>query len=172
MNILDIASAIIMPEATGTAQPVDSITEAAALASTMLGATEVSETIELMGYGTFDELKNSGLRARLFGEMVKKALPVVKEYHSDLYLDALMIRDIDGPTRFPFIVRHHGTHTGQMALGMADIERGKDSTILYDVNLHESNRRWFVTFTVIDKSKALSMMENYADMIGDMDGGQ
>jgi hypothetical protein len=52
-------------------------------------------------------------RSMLFGELVKLVTPIVKRYHSDLYHDALWIKDnVEGPITFQYGVSKNGTHIG------------------------------------------------------------
>jgi hypothetical protein len=53
------------------------------------------------------------VRATLFGEMVRRAAPIIKAYHSDLYHDAeWLTENLNGQTTFDWLVRRSGTHLG------------------------------------------------------------
>lgn len=69
-------------------------------------------TIQVPFGGWEDDGPDSAPRARLFGALVSIASDVVKSYHSDLYRDASIIREMDiseGRTYW-FICREYGTH--------------------------------------------------------------
>jgi len=69
----------------------------------------------LVGWGTFEDL-STAILARTFGVMVELSLPVVKEYHSDLFHDSTWLREnVKGEMTFDFVVRTSGTHVGDSA---------------------------------------------------------
>lgn len=140
----------------------------------MLGATTISETIALVGWGTFDDLARQ-IKARLFGELVRRSQTVVEEYHLDLFSDAMRINEeVTGPCEFDWLVRRHGTYLSfdsdyaNMARGMAGIESTNVLTTLYRVKVWCDESRattseieagvpsgsWHATFTVLDKHAA------------------
>jgi len=71
-------------------------------------------TIELSKWHTPDDYPESA-NAKLFGELVKLATPVVESYHSDLYYDAHWIGKYVPyeVTAFYYAVRNTGTSIGQ-----------------------------------------------------------
>lgn len=108
-----------------------------------------SQSRELMGWGTFEDLERT-LRARLFGEMVALAQPVVDEYHSDLYHDVHWIDEhVNGETAFWFAVRTSGTHVGDMAKIAA--EAGSPGLVLYRLTLTCDERNmWHLTVETVE----------------------
>lgn len=112
--------------------------------------TEV-ETIPLTGWGTFEDLEGN-IRALLFDQLLERALPVVKEYRSDLFHDAMWLREHLTSERleFDFMVRHSGTNIGTSASIQAEIGPGAGA-ILYRVRLLEERGAWSATFTVIER---------------------
>ena len=92
MNLMDIATTIVMNE--------------------MPGSEEGPETVELVGWGSFDDLADR-IRADVFGVLVQKAMPIIENYHSDLYRDAQWLQQNlakDGLMQFTYGVRKNGTH--------------------------------------------------------------
>lgn len=113
----------------------------------MTTTESTTETIRLVGWGTFAELKDS-IRPRLFGEMVKRAIPVVKEYHSDLFHDVHWLEEnVTGETTFDFLVRTSGTNLGESARIMQEI--GAPGGVMYRVTLRCVGREWMVDFTEV-----------------------
>ena len=102
------------------------------------------EPIFIWGSGEFNALP---IRAAVFGHMVEHAMPVLKQYHSDLFHDTLWLTEhMDGPTSFDWLVRASGTDIGDNARVMAGIDHGPDN-VLYRVTLAcERGFRWTVTF--------------------------
>jgi len=110
--------------------------------------TEVIDGVDLriVGWGTFEELSNSILHG-VFGEMVKRATPVIKFYHGDLFTDAEWLRrNVTGPTSFEFCVRTSGTGIGESAPITADLNEG--NAFLYRVTLTEKEGAWSVRFAL------------------------
>ena len=74
-------------------------------------STSTSTTVVSWG-GWEDNGPESTPRALLFGAILDRAWPIVKEYRSDLYRDATQIREANlspGKTYW-FVVREWGTH--------------------------------------------------------------
>lgn len=64
----------------------------------------------LVGWGDFDDLDRT-IKMRLYGKLVTLAAPIQREYHSDLFLDALTLdAQLRGEATIWFVVRHSGTH--------------------------------------------------------------
>lgn len=103
-------------------------------------------THDLWGWGDFD---GSALHQRIFGHLVVLATPVVKEYHSDLFHDALWIKEtVTGPTSFLFLVRHSGTHLGRSAALM--FESVHYDAVLYNIDLSvDERKRWTLTIDLL-----------------------
>ena len=56
----------------------------------------------------------TNVTAKLFGHLVQEAMPVLQNYHSDLYHDALWLdRNVTGETTFYYAVDDMGTSIGQ-----------------------------------------------------------
>lgn len=113
----------------------------------MSNAITESETIDLWGWGK--EYDSDVLPQRIFGHLVRLAAPVVKEYHGDLYHDAMWVKEtISGPTEFLFLVRHSGTHIGPSAQLMFDSL--STNAVLYRVSLSVDERgRWTLRIYVL-----------------------
>lgn len=115
--------------------------------------TTRTEKVRLTGWGTFDELGRS-IKALLFGEMVKRATPVVEQYHSDLFHDALWINEtVTGPTTIDFLVRTSGTNTGLAGVvpnsAVIGVEIGAPGGVFYEIELVTENGMWSAIFTQI-----------------------
>lgn len=69
-----------------------------------------------MFYCSSWEHVESSVRAKLFGTMVELSKDRVKRFISDLYHDAMWIREaVNGPIQFEWIVRESGTYIGESA---------------------------------------------------------
>lgn len=107
-----------------------------------------SFTVRLVGWTDM----NHGVRALLFGHMVKLAMPVVREYLSDLYHDAQWLEEnVQGPREFDFLVRPSGTNIAESARTGVSIGAGETARF-YRVRVFEQNGRqhdgeWFASFT-------------------------
>lgn len=71
------------------------------------------QEISLAGWG--NDPIHVGVPQRVFGELLKLAIPTVENYHSDIYWDAMWLnetiqRGTEGLT-FWYGVRDNGTHT-------------------------------------------------------------
>lgn len=56
---------------------------------------------------------DGGVPQRAFAELLKIAIPVVKDYHSDIFHDAVWLHDNvtdDSTLTFVYVVRENGTH--------------------------------------------------------------
>lgn len=107
-------------------------------------------THRLWGWSeTFDA---TALHQRIFGYLVQLATPVVKEYHGDLFHDAMWLREnLTGPGAFLYCVRHSGTHIGPNAHLM--IEGLAYDAVLYNIEVFvERGGEWSLR---IDLIKAL-----------------
>jgi hypothetical protein len=105
-----------------------------------------AETVRLYGWAEWPDAQRP-VRAALFGEMVKRAAPVVVEYHCDLYHDAQWLNDnVNGPTEFLWMPRHSGTQIGPSAESWERLSH-REPRVLYHVALTETRGQWSVTFT-------------------------
>lgn len=111
-----------------------------------MSTTYPTTTIDLVGWGTFDDLSDS-IPQRVFGELVKLAQPVLREFHSDLFWDAKAVTEIAGPTSFDYLVRPSGTTMGLFARDMFDVSGA--GAVLYHVVLREEDRRWVLDVTIV-----------------------
>lgn len=108
-------------------------------------------TERLTGWGTFEELAVLPL---LFGQMVKRAIPVVREYHSDLYHDAhWLAQHVTGETEFDFLVRTSGTNLGESAT--IGVQIGAPGGVFYHVRLYVKHDR----FLTADKASGMWMAD-------------
>lgn len=121
--------------------------------------------IRLVGWGKWSDLRLAVLH-RLFGEMVKRAMPVVKEYHGDLFIDAeWLAENVTGETTFQYLVRHSGTTVGPNAPYMASIH--EYDFVLYGVTLfHDERDEWFCRFDVITEGKEREPEVSIVDDLG------
>lgn len=119
----------------------------------MIDQTSPIDTeIPLIGWGDYSTLKDQ-IASRTFGHMVRLATPVVKEYHSDLYIDAMNLpalieqnmNAMETGTSFFYAVRKSGTFFGEMALA-ADSQNHGDSTFrLYWIHLSmDARKAWII----------------------------
>lgn len=108
-----------------------------------------SETVRLYGWTDWPEAAGP-VRAKLFGEMVKRAGSVIVEYHGDLYHDAQWINEnVNGPCEFLWMPRHSGTHIGPLA-EMWERQSSAEPRTLYHVAVTVDGRgQWFATFTTL-----------------------
>lgn len=104
--------------------------------------------IPLVGWGEYRDLKDQ-IVCRTFGHMVRLAAPVVKEFLSDLYRDALGLEtildaglnQIERGTSFFFAVRHSGTWLGEMALAADSQNHGDPTFRLYWITVGCDDRK-------------------------------
>lgn len=106
------------------------------------------ETVGLTsGYTFEDEGKGTTILAHLYGQMVKRAIPVVSHYLSDLFHDAEWLRaHVTGPTEFLWMVRESGTQLGESAVTWEYLSTS-EPRVLYHVALTRERYTWRVTFT-------------------------
>lgn len=106
---------------------------------------EITERVRLSGWGE-DIDQVPGVRALLFGEMVKRAIPVVQHYLSDLYHDVRYIdKYVTGPCVFWYMPREWGVNIGMdrdLVIYLRD-----DIHALYRVEITCEDRVWWATFT-------------------------
>lgn len=109
-----------------------------------------TDTVRLYGWCE-DWTEAAGtVRARLFGEMLTRALPVVQQFHSDLFHDAHWLdTNLVGPCEFDYLVRVSGTNIGESARIGVQIGAGR-GFVLYRVALTVERGMWSATFTVLD----------------------
>lgn len=110
-----------------------------------------SETVRLWGWESDWSVAAAHVTALLFGEMVQRALPVVDRYHSDLYHDALLLADPEGPLGaepkpFPWMVRECGTNFGESALVQEQISHGENRVLYLVTVFQENGGLWSVRF--------------------------
>lgn len=118
--------------------------------------TTTTETVRLMGWLSFEEGAVS-IRALLFGAMLERALPVVKEYRSDLFHDAHWLdTHVHGPAEFYWLVRHSGTNLNDGAIVGVQIGTGSTS-VFYRIALTEERGLWSATFTTIPLDEAAKL---------------
>lgn len=111
--------------------------------------------VELTGFGAFEDLPS--ILPLLFGAMVRRTIPVVKEYHSDLFHDVGWLKEnVTGEAEFDFLVRPSGTN-----IGLTHGSRSKNSAIIgvqigagegavfYRVRVFEVSGMWFAEFKSI-----------------------
>lgn len=128
----------------------------------------------LVGWGNFETLHHAILM-HTFGWMVKAAIPVVKEFHGDLFTDADWIRrhltelleaDEEGRPKnthaaFLYCVRHSGTNTGGTARFMFE-------SLAYDAALYnfevrvDARGEWFLRVDLLDARPTRPVVEDYA----------
>lgn len=110
------------------------------------------ETVGLCyGWSFSDETNGTSILAHLFGQMVKRATPVVHSYQGDLFHDAEWLRKyVTGECEFFWMVRECGTNLGESAIVQEEIS-STEPRVLYHVALRDANGRnkWEVTFTEV-----------------------
>lgn len=111
--------------------------------------------IPLVGWGSYTDLK-SQILSRTFGHMVRLATPVVKEFHSDLFIDAmnleanldLGLNAVETGTSLYFAVRHSGTWFGEQAIHSATSNHGDSTFRLYHLSIGCDERQaWTIRIT-------------------------
>lgn len=114
-------------------------------------------TERLYGFVPAEEFAGSALpiRALLFGQMVKRTIPVTQEYLSDLYHDALWLAEnVHGEIEFEFLARPSGTNIGMpdspMNSARIGVQIGPGETaVFYRIRLYVDRRMWHAEFTQI-----------------------
>lgn len=118
-----------------------------------MNSTHLTEPVtrhRLVGFGDWATMKPS-LVQRVFGHLVRLATPVVEEYHSDLYWDAINLEavldrnlnQIETGTSFLYAVRTSGTNMEESALCSAEI--GSPGLILYRITVEVDERMtWWI----------------------------
>lgn len=104
----------------------------------------------LTGYGPFEELPS--IRPLLFGQLVERAVPIVKEYHSDLYHDAQWIeKHVTGELTFLFVAREWGTYIGfpEFYATLVEARVFRDTDKAWLVSLVDEDGRWSAVFREI-----------------------
>lgn len=110
--------------------------------------TTVIERKFLTGWEKTGNIKQLGVRQRVFGELVQLATAHLERYHSDLYHDAQWLdRNLNGPMEFYYGADDSGT---------AIYEATEDG--LRFVQLCRKNR-WKITLTHEDHAWYLSVEE-------------
>lgn len=124
--------------------------------------------IPLVGWGSYSDLKNQ-IMSRTFGHMVRLATPVVKEYHSDLFIDALNLEAnldlglnaVETSTSVYYVVRHSGTWFGEQAVIAATSNHGDPTLRLYHLSIGCDDRQsWSITIT----DETDTIVETLADL--------
>lgn len=108
-------------------------------------------TTEVRLFGFTDDFAGHDhtIRAMLFGEMVKRATPVVEHYQSDLYRDVeWLMKEVNGPITFEWVVREWGTNISDSARIQVQIGAGSKA-VFYQIALTVRRGVWFATFTTI-----------------------
>lgn len=107
-----------------------------------------SETVRLYGWVTEWADAASPVRALLFGQMVRRAIPVVEQYHSDLFHDAQWVAaNVNGACEFLWMVRMCGTNIANSAEVQERIS-SREPRVLYHVALTmDASGCWWVTFS-------------------------
>lgn len=122
-----------------------------------------TETVRLTGWLSFEEGATS-IRALLFGAMVDRAFPVVREYRSDLYHDAQWLAEfVNGPTTFDYLVRSSGTNLSDSVnvdhnSARIAVAIGAGATAkFYRVELVEVEGLWSAVFTDVPLSQVADL---------------
>lgn len=112
-------------------------------------------THRLVGWGSFEDLASS-IKPRVFGHMVQLAIPVVKEYHSDLFHDATWLNEnLTADLTFDYVVRTSGTNLGETTQYSA----GSPGAVHYRLTLRadtsfpapSANADWYLDITEIGR---------------------
>lgn len=113
-----------------------------------------SVTVRLMGWGTFEEMSGSIL-ALLFGELVRRAIPIVREYASDLFHDAEWLRaNVAGPVTFDWMARPSGTNIGAESVAAGLSIGAGAGAVAYRVTVADDGRGlWSATFVTIGRGE-------------------
>lgn len=106
-------------------------------------------THRLVGWGVWSQIGEYVL-PRLFGHLVALATPVVKEYHGDLFRDAEWLRaTVTGPIEMDYVVRHHGTHLGEVGAAWNMARSYMDSPAMHG----KTDRFYRLSLTVDDRGE-------------------
>lgn len=112
-----------------------------------------SQKVRLYGWDEWEGVATP-VRAALFGHLVERAKPVVREFLSDLFHDAHWITThVQGPTEFEWLARASGTNIGlpddPMNSARVGVQIGAPGGVFYRVQVTEAGGEWWATFTRI-----------------------
>ena len=104
----------------------------------------MTQTIELAKWHDPADDIPSTLYSSVYGELIKLAMPIIKEYHGDLYYDAQWVEkwlEELATTSEPFYygVRVSGTHIGTDGNIIADHNTG-----VYKLTIYNLDSIWYV----------------------------
>lgn len=112
----------------------------------------------LVGWGDFATL-HSAILMRTFGFIVQAAMPVVKEFHGDLFYDAEWLRreftqafEVEGKTKHDFMVcvRHSGTQVGGGSPRLMFESLAYDAALyLFEVQV-DGRGEWHLSIDLLD----------------------
>lgn len=87
----------------------------------------------------------SSIRAKVFGHLVELSRDRVKFYQSDLFHDAIWLKEeMTGPMSFEWIARESGTHIGEVCQYVKDDEFTNCTRYRFEV-LGDEKNRWILT---------------------------
>lgn len=102
-------------------------------------------------YGGSWEDAVSTIRAMTFGKMIDLARDRVRFYQSDLFHDALWLREmITGPMQFEWVARESGTFIGESALAVKDYDWENSQHYRFDIRLDEKDRWVLDTYESVE----------------------
>lgn len=85
----------------------------------------------------------SSVRAKVFGAMLKLAQGTIRDYHSDMYHDAMWLREwLNGPMAFDWIARESGTFIGDTVVRIN--EDDWEGLVKYRLAVRQEDLKWIL----------------------------
>lgn len=119
---------------------------------TVLLDTPISTDRVQLHYAGADRREPFSSPQFIFGKMVASAAPVVREYHSDLYHDALSLEGfLAKESPFYFVVRKYGTHLLSHNGVNAHLQVTSSDCRVYRISLHvdDATGYWAADFDLM-----------------------
>lgn len=92
-------------------------------------------------WGANWEGSESSVRALVFGKMVELGKNRIERYQSDLFHDALWLKEmLNGPMQFDWIARHSGTFIGNVCSQVK--AEDYENSVYYRFEIIEEDRKW------------------------------
>lgn len=94
-------------------------------------------------WGANWEGSESTVRATVFGKMVNLGRDRIKSYSSDLFHDAMWLKEmLTGPMQFDWIARHSGTFIGEVCSHVKADDY--ENSVYYRFEIIEQDRKWIL----------------------------
>lgn len=121
----------------------------------------LNNTYTLVYGGDWKDAESS-IRAKVFGHMVELAHNRVKFYLSDLFHDAIWLKEeMTGPMSFEWITRESGTHIGEVCKYVKDDDYSDVSRYRFEV-LGDDRNRWILNIYESKEDLTIPWMDRHA----------